>query len=233
MLVDPEGNFLSQRNKPEMATFSVALADRGLIVGREGFGSIHVPLLPVGLAADVTVWRSVVRAQQVSGDVDEWFSEVLSEPTSLVVMTASSNRPVNPDFGRPSDQVSFADGYPLLLTNTASHDDLNTRLEAPVPMNRFRPSVVIQGPPAWAEDGWSRVCIGNATFRVAKPCGRCLVTTTDQETGRRGAEPLRTLATFRQVGQSVNFGGYLIPDSLGEIRVGDEVMAAYARAAPR
>jgi uncharacterized protein YcbX len=90
-------------------------------------------------------------------------------------------------------------------------------------MNRFRPSVIINGPGAWAEDGWRAVRIGDLRFRVAKPCGRCLVTTTDQVTGVRGIEPLRTLASFRQIGQSVNFGIYLIPDEEGQIRVGDDV----------
>ena len=223
MLVDSVSTFLSQRGNPELATFSVELIDGGVRVFREGHGSVHVPARPSGRIVDATIWRSTLRAQQVSVEVDRWFLDALGQHCSLLAMTDISDRPVNPDFSRHGDQVSFADGYPLLLVNRASLDDLNQRLESAVPMNRFRPNVVVQGPPAWAEDSWANIQIGEAVFRVAKPCGRCLVTTTDQETGERGVEPLRTLAMFRQVDQSVNFGMNLIPDKLAEIRVGDPV----------
>jgi uncharacterized protein YcbX len=223
MLVDAERTFLSQRSLPEMATFSVAVADDGVTIARNDLGAIHVPIEPRGSESDVTVWRSVVQARQVSSEIDRWFSNALKQPCSLVAMTDDSKRPVNPDYGALGDQVSFADGYPLLLANVASLSDLNARLEASVPMNRFRPSVVVEGWPAWDEDTWTGVQIGDVFYRVAKPCGRCLVTTTDQETGERGIEPLRTLATFRQVDRSVNFGMYLIPDNVGEVSVGDEV----------
>ncbi|MHB8637658.1 MAG: MOSC domain-containing protein [Fimbriimonadaceae bacterium] len=225
MLVDGDRTFLSQRGTPQMACFSVEILENGLNVSRTGFGSIHVPASAEGVETDVTVWRSVVRARRVSSEADHWFSEALEQPCSLVAMTACSDRPVRVDFSRPGDQVSFADGFPLLLANAASLDDLNARLEAPVPMNRFRPNVVVRTAHAWAEDEWRQVRIGPVAFRAPRPCGRCLVTTTDQETGERGTEPLRTLATFRQVGQSINFGVNLIPDAEAEIRVGDDVMA--------
>jgi uncharacterized protein YcbX len=123
--------------------------------------------------------------------------------------------------------VSFADGYPLLLTSAESLGQLGEWLSAegerPVPMNRFRPSVVVTGFEPWAEDRWRRLRIGTVSFRVAKPCGRCLVTTTDQVTGERGGQPLRMLGRRRRFGHALHFGQNLIPDSPGLIRVGDPV----------
>jgi hypothetical protein len=144
---------------------------------------------------------------------------------------------VDPKFGAPGDVVSFADGYPLLLTSTGSLDELGTWLtdagSAPVPMNRFRPNAVVTGFEPWAEDHWHRVRIGAVTFRVAKPCGRCVVTTTDQITSERGKQPLAMLARRRRFGSSLVFGRRfgsslvfgqsVIPESGGTIAVGDAV----------
>ncbi|GAP51255.1 MOSC domain-containing protein, partial [Streptomyces azureus] len=135
-----------------------------------------------------------------------------------------------PEYARPGETVSFADGFPLLLTTTASLDALNALIaqgdhadEGPLPMNRFRPSVVVAGTDAWAEDGWSRLAIGDVSFRVAKTCGRCLVTTTDQGTGERGREPLYSLGRHRRLDGNLVFGQNLVPLSRGTIRVGDPV----------
>jgi len=129
--------------------------------------------------------------------------------------------------GNEVDVVSFADGYPLLLTSAGSLGQLGDWLaadgETPVPMTRFRPSVVVAGAPPWAEDGWRRIRIGAVPFRVAKPCGRCVVTTTDQITGERGRQPLTMLGQRRRFGKQLVFGQNLIPDSGGVIRVGDPV----------
>jgi uncharacterized protein YcbX len=132
-------------------------------------------------------------------------------------------RAVSPDHSRPGDIVGFADGFPLLLATTASLEDLNARLTVPVPMNRFRPNVVVEGCSPWEEDGWTQVTVGQVPFRVAKPCGRCVIITTDQRTGERGVEPLRTLATFRQKDGKVNFAQNCVPDADGVLAVGDEL----------
>jgi uncharacterized protein len=138
-----------------------------------------------------------------------------------------TRRPVDPQYGRNGDVVSFADGFPLLLTSTGSLGELGDWLaadgEIPVPMTRFRPSVVVAGAPPWAEDGWLRIRIGAVRFRVAKPCGRCVVTTTDQVTGERGRQPLKLLGRRRRFGKELVFGQNLIPDSGGVIRIGDPV----------
>jgi uncharacterized protein YcbX len=149
---------------------------------------------------------------------------------------------IDPEYAQPGESVSMADGYPLLLTTTGSLAELNARIAedhpddpvkgAALPMERFRPNVVVAGTAPWAEDHWRRVRIGALEFRVVKPCGRCLVTTTDQETGvRRGPEPLRALGRHHRIGQKLVFGQNLIPvrpagtdgDLLGTLAVGDEV----------
>jgi uncharacterized protein YcbX len=177
------------------------------------------------------VWRDVVTSSLVGEAADAWFSEALDRKLRLVYLDDPTRRRIDPRYGRPDDRVSFADGYPLLLTNTASLNVLNDWIleggsdEAPLPMTRFRPNVVVAGAPPWAEDGWvgRRVRIGAVTFRMPKLCARCVVPTTDQETAERGREPLRTLARYRNVDNRLLFGMNLIPDGTGEIRIGDEV----------
>ena len=140
-----------------------------------------------------------------------------------------TRRAVDPRYGRDGDVVSFADGYPLLLTSTASLDELGRWLiedgEQPVPMTRFRPNAVVTGAPPWAEDQWRRIRIGEVEFRVAKPCGRCVVTTTDQITGEVGSQPLKMLGRRRRrrFSKQLAFGQNMIPDGPGVIRVGDLV----------
>jgi uncharacterized protein YcbX len=139
-------------------------------------------------------------------------------------MTEAIERPVSPRHGRPGDRVSFADGYPLLLTTDASLGALNDRLDRPVPMNRFRPNLVVDGETPFGEDGWALIRVGEVRLRVVKPCARCVVTTVDQETGEVGREPLRTLATFRRHEDGgVLFGQNVVHEGPGVLRVGDDV----------
>jgi uncharacterized protein YcbX len=120
-------------------------------------------------------------------------------------------------------RVSFADGFPFLMISEESLADLNRRLADPLPMNRFRPNLVVAGGEPYAEDGWERIEIGGVRLRVVKPCARCLVTTTDQATGERGSEPLRTLATYRKVNGEVMFGQNVVHENAGHLRTGDIV----------
>jgi uncharacterized protein YcbX len=135
---------------------------------------------------------------------------------------------VDPAYGRPGDRVSFADGFPLLVVNTASLEDLNARLAQPVPIARFRSNLVVSGAAPWAEDGWRSLHVGHIAFRAVKPCTRCIVIATDQNTGARAPdrEPLRTLATFRpDAGGRALFGQNLVPDTLGRLAVGMPIAA--------
>jgi uncharacterized protein YcbX len=147
----------------------------------------------------------------------------LGTPVRLVHMPDSSVRSVNPDYGRASDRVSFADAFPLLLIAQESLDALNARLAEPIPILRFRPNIVVAGGRAHAEDEWRRIRLGRIECVVVKPCSRCATTTVDPATGVRGKEPLRTLTTYRSWNQKVWFGQNLIHRQQGEIGVGDPV----------
>jgi uncharacterized protein YcbX len=177
------------------------------------------------------VWKSDGLVAEDCGDpVAGWLSEALGCRCRLVRIGSEFRRPVLKSVARPGDIVTFADSVPFLVISEASLANLNDRLaergEEPVPMNRFRPNLVVRGCAAFAEDEWPRFRIGGVTFRAAGPCGRCVVTTTDQETATRGLEPLRMLATFRRDAvdpTNVNFGQNVIHEGTGSVGIGDEV----------
>jgi uncharacterized protein YcbX len=171
---------------------------------------------------------------------DAWFSELLGVPSRLVYLDDPTRRATNPLFSLPTDRVSFADGYPLLLASSGSLDDLNAHIaygprpeEGPVPMIRFRPNLVVDGPEPWVEDGWRRIRIGDAVFRAVKGCARCAIPMTNPQTLARTLEPTTTLARIRRFDGNVWFGMNLVPDNPGvEISVGDEVEVLEAVPAP-
>jgi len=170
----------------------------------------------------VTVWDQPCMAHEVSKEASAWFSENLGASSQLVYMPDNSVRPTDPDYSADADdQVSFADGYPLLILDQASLDLISERSGQHIPVDRFRPNVVITGGHAHIEDELKRLSIGELDFHGAKPCTRCIMTTIDQETGQGGQEPLKTLATYRSLGNKIQFGMNLIPMDLGSIRVGD------------
>jgi len=227
MLVDADCQFITQREHPALARLVVGYGPGAdITVSCAGYRSLSVAA-PRGRPEllKVTVWRSTVLAAAAGPEADAWFSAYLGEPARLVWLDDPTRRAVNPEYGRGGDVVSFADGYPLLLTTAGSLEQLGQWLteagQQPVPMNRFRPNVVVSGYEPWAEDRWRRIRIGAVSFRVVKPCARCVVTTIDQATGERGRQPLRILARHRRVGKNLLFGQNLIPDSPGLIRVGD------------
>jgi uncharacterized protein len=229
LLTDDDGRMLTQREEPRLTQLRPAAADGGLILRAAGRAPLRVVAEP-GEPTEVRVRSDPVLAIPAGGGAaDAWLSELLDRKVRLLYLDDATRRPVNHGYGRPDDRVSFADAYPVLLASTSSLAALNDWIveggaEA-LPMARFRPNVVVVGAAPWAEDGWlgRRVRIGSVTFRAPKLCDRCVVTTTDQETGERGDEPLRTLARYRQWDQKLWFGLNLIPDGTGELRVGDEV----------
>jgi uncharacterized protein len=229
LIVDADCQFMTQRKHPALARIVVTPGPGAdITVSCDGY-----PALPVAAPDEsaellkVTVWRSTVLAASAGPQADAWFSAYLGEPARLVYLDDPTRRAVDPEYSKGGDTVSFADGYPLLVTSTASLGQLNEWLTAAghqaVPMNRFRPNIVVSGHPPWDEDRWRRILIGAVSFRVAKPCGRCVVTTTDQATGERGSQPLKMLAARRRFGQNLVFGQNLIPDSPGHIRIGDPI----------
>ncbi len=226
MLVDRENKFITARKQPMLATVQTAIGTTELKVTAEGMPELSLPLQPEHVSTTaVTVWRDTVPAVQVGRAADEWFSAFLSQDVRLVQMTDDIVRPVDQTFAQAGDEVSFADGFPLLLISEASLDDLNRRLPIPVSMRRFRPNIVVSGSQPYAEDAWTRIRIGEVEFAGVKTCSRCIFTTIDPDSGKmsRDQEPLRTLGTYRRDSGGVYFGQNMIPRSAGRIRVGDEV----------
>lgn len=222
MVVDARGGFLSQRSHPRLALLRATVAggeSAPLWLEAPGLSPLEVPA-PCGLAAPVRIWNDTVAARDAGDEAAAWLSAFLGEPARLAHMADDVVRPLT---AAPGGQVSFADAYPYLLLSAGSLADLNRRLAAPLPMDRFRPNLVVDGCTPFAEDGWRRLRAGRVVFRIAAPCARCTVTTVDQATGERGAEPLRTLATYRQRDGKIWFGQNLIAENEGPVRRGDPV----------
>ncbi len=227
MLVDEKNQFLTQREFPKMATFEVSISENSLRVSIDG-NEKSLSLEPENTeTANVKIWQSRCRAKVYEDDVNRWFGDLLQINCKLIVMPDEARRIVNPFYAvkKYEDTVSFADGYPFLLIGENSLNDLNARLAAPLPMNRFRPNLVVRDADAFAEDNWKKIKIGATIFHLVKPCDRCVMTTIDQKTGISGGkEPLKTLADFRQKGQKLLFGQNLIAENSGEkIKIGDKI----------
>ena len=223
MIVDAAGTFVTQREAPELALVDTTLEGETLRLSAPGLSGLALPLVYEGFATrNVRVWLDEVQSA-VHPEGSAWFSAYLRTPHELVYMPDHHRRQVNPERAKPGDIVSFADGYPFLVISEASLADLNSRLEIPVTMDRFRPNIVVSGTEAFAEDGYARVRFGEIAFRGPKRCERCVITTIDPKTGQGGKEPLRTLAKFRLEDQKVWFGMNLIHDNVGVLRVGDPV----------
>jgi uncharacterized protein len=223
MLVDDNGRFISQREFPEIALLSVAFHGEGLIVTDPAGRQLLVPYyLKRSTSIIVKVWSDECEALSVDTAADEWFSEYLSTRVALVVMPDSTRRRSKGAL-TPEDIVSFADAYPIVLIGENSLADLNSRLDEPIMMNRFRPNLVTSGHQAFSEDTWQEISIGTERLHAVSNTGRCVMTNIVQETAKRMLEPLQTLATYRLSDQKIKFGRNLIPASFGWIHVGDEV----------
>lgn len=222
MLVDNQNSFLTQRKFPGMALISVELAPESLVVRGPAMKDLEVPFrLKNPETLRVRVWDDVVEAHSAGDDASSWFSQFLGFPCKLVSMPEGAIRLVNPKYGQ--SQMSFADSFPLLLISEASLNDLNSRLDTPVPMNRFRPNLVVRGCSPYEEDEWQGICIGAIAIQIGKPCSRCTVPTVDQSTGIQGKEPIRTLSTYRSRDGKVYFGQNVIHLSKGTLTVGDHI----------
>ncbi|MFI0713443.1 MOSC domain-containing protein [Streptomyces inhibens] len=230
LLVDAERRQITQRQQPKLALAHAEVLPGGALgLTAPGMPPLTVEVPEFEETVPVQVWKDEVEAVLAGQAAAEWFRGYLGVECRLVHLDApEKRRPIDPEYSEPGETVSFADGFPLLLTTTSSLDALNSLIaqgdhadEGPLPMNRFRPNVVVDGTAPWAEDDWHRVRIGEVVFQVAKPSSRCVVTTTDQRTAERGKEPLRTLARHRRFGDRLVFGQNLIPRGVGTIRIGD------------
>jgi uncharacterized protein len=224
MLTDTTGKFISQRETPMLALIHTAIIGESLVITYED-SSIMVPLNSQhysGSKEKVTIWDDEVEARIVGKNFNDWFSDVLGEKVWFCFQHESKKREVEKKYGANS-MVSFADGYPYLFISDASLKDLNDKLEQPIPMNRFRPNIVVANAKPFAEDGWGKLSAGDAIFHCLKPCARCQVPTIDQETGKMGKEPTKTLATFRKHEHKVLFGMNAVVEKQGTVKVGDVI----------
>jgi uncharacterized protein len=224
MLIDDAGIFITQRAHSIMAFFKLSLAGDQFTVNFKG-DYIHLPadapLSQVPITA--TIWDDTIEVHEVLGEYSLWFSQRLGMNCRLVYFPEDNQRLVDEKYRLENNSVSLADGYPFLIIGQSSLDDLNARLENPVPMNRFRPNFVFTGGKPYEEDQWKNFTIGKNRFVGVKPCGRCGLPTVNQETGERGTEPLATLTTYRRMNNKVYFGQNLLAIDCYEIHEGDKI----------
>jgi uncharacterized protein YcbX len=226
MLVDGDGKFLTQRVHPVMALLKLTMDNEQLTITHTKKLSKHSILLNPSRTnelREVTIWDDTVQAIEVSGESSRWFSEMLSIPCKLVYFPEENVRAVDPRFASNNENVSLADGYPFLIIGEASLADLNSKMESPLPMNRFRPNFVFSGGEAFEEDQWKEFTIGSNRFLGVKPCSRCVLTTVDQDTAIKGTEPLRTLATYRKWDNKIYFGQNLLAINHTFVTEGDRI----------
>lgn len=226
MIVDAAGRFLTGRQLPRLVLVRATPTAAGVTLQAPGADALDVanPTQPATRRL-AKVWDDTVDAADAGDAAARWLSRWLEREVRLVYMDASATRPIEPDYAGPGDEVSFADGFPLLAISQAALDALNARLDAPLPMLRFRPNLVIEGTTPHAEDGWRRLRVGPVEFDAVKPCTRCVFTTVDPERGAfdPSGEPLRTLKTYRRSAAGITFGMNMIARGSGTLRVGDAV----------
>jgi len=233
MAVDADGGFLSQRRIPKMAIIQATpLPDDGLHLAAAGMPSLQVNKT-AGRAQerDVIVWHDQVRALDGGDDAAAWLTQVLNCDTRLVYCPPARARVVDRSFASGSEQVGFADGFPLLVIGHSSLDEINVQLrergQQQIGAERFRPNIVVEGAAPFEEDTWRQIVIGDdpgtITIDIVKPCARCSIISVDPRTGIQGVEPMRTLATFRRRGDAVYVGQNTIPRHEGCLVTGAPV----------
>jgi uncharacterized protein YcbX len=222
LIADPNARFLTQRELPRMALIVPTVEKQQLFLDAPGMERLAVPLHPErGEAKNATIWRDQCAAISVGEIAAEWLSRFLGRACELLYMPDATRRNTDEKFG-PRALVGFADGYPFLLVSEASLAEV-ARHGADVPMNRFRPNIVVGGCGPFAEDGWRTIRIGPITFHLVKPCARCPIPNVDQETAAVGKEVTLALASFRRRGNDVLFAMNLTHVGEGTIRAGDRV----------
>lgn len=232
LVVDARNRFLTQREHAEMALLAVEPAYNGFLLRHRQRPELLPLYIPFEAQPDktlfVSIWDDMVFAWRGTPEADAWLTEALGQPCKLVYMSDMARREVEPDkpeLNPAGTLVSFADGYPYLLATEESLAKLNAQLAEPVPMDRFRPNLIVRGAPADAEMNWTDFEIAGQAFRSVRGCGRCIVTTIDQATAEKNpaSEPLRTLATYRKPDRKVIFGQNVTGPASGRVQVGDAV----------
>ncbi len=226
MLIDENNKFITQRKFHELALIDLKIEKDTMILSHRtrNYGKAEAPLeTSHGKLMISHIWHDEVEVLWPGLPADKWFSEILNIPCKLVFMPREAKRQIDTDWVPEPMNTSLSDSYPYLLTNEASLADLNQKAHKSMEMRRFRPNIVVAGAPPWAEDRWQRFRAGEAVFRIIKPCARCVVTTIDPDTGKKGREPLKTLSTYRKDGHKILFGQNMILEKRGILRVDDKI----------
>ena len=226
MLVDENNQFMTQRDTIEMALLKTSIHKDSLQVTFKSNVSENILIpLTIGNRKRITVriWDDTCDAIEPGDFFNEWFSDILKKTCKLVYMPDDSLRKVDGNYAANEEITSFSDGYPILLIGQASLDELNSRLKDPVPINRFRPNMVFTGSSAFEEDEFEQFTIGAINFMGVKLCGRCVMTTIDQNNAIKYKQPLQTLSTYRQANNKIYFGQNLLHTGTGMVNVHDEV----------
>jgi uncharacterized protein YcbX len=198
MVIDGKGTFLSQRTHPQLARIVPEVASNALVLTAPGLPPLHLPLTSDGERVAVRVHRHPCVGLDQGRAANEWVSRALGEAVRLVRVPPNTERRADPAFaGTVPAPMGFADGYPVLVVNQSSLDDLNERMPEAIPMERFRPNIVLEGLPAWAEDRIDTINVGDLTLRLVKPCTRCTIPAVDQQTGLPSTDPGPVLKQFR------------------------------------
>ena len=200
LIVTPSGRFITQREAPRLALIEPAIDAGNLTLRAPGMAPLEVhPGDYARTPVQVTIWRDHCKAFDAGRDAAQWLEQFLGRPVRLVRFDTSQPRLVDPEWsGDVPGYSKFSDGYPVLVISNASLAELNTRLEKPLPMERFRPNLVLEGCEPYAEDSMRTIELDGVQLQLVKPCTRCVITTTDQQTGQRdGVEPLQTLKSYR------------------------------------
>jgi hypothetical protein len=222
MVVTPEGDLLTQREYSKLAWVLPTLNNGFITLSAPDFDSVQFTIQKTGTTQPVNIWHTKGVAAIDQGDESaQWFSDWLGAPVRLVHIAPGIQRRIKPDYAiHDDDHTGFADGYPILIASEEGLQDLNSRLEEPVPMNRFRPNIVVKGCEPFAEDTWNKIKVGDVELAVVKPCARCVVTTIDKDTLVQKKEPLKTLAQYRKHELGAIFGQNVIPLNEGRLQLG-------------
>lgn len=224
MLIDSNNQFLSQRKLPKMALIKTQITNDELILSNPHAENISLPLFPTtGNDIETTIWKDQCPAKTTTKIADQWLSDFLGIECKLVYQTDDTVRSVDPDYAKSSDKVNFSDGFPFLIVSSASFQALNQEMKLQLPIQRFRPNLVISNCESYAEDSWREISINEIRFRLPKPCSRCPVPTINIKTAERGKEPLKTLNRIRRWNNRVFFGQNALHDNSGELSVGAKV----------
>ena len=223
MVVDESGVMLTQRKLSSMCLINVTLTEAGIQLSTSAMESLQVTIPISANILKVKVWNDECMAYDAGDEAANWLSQFLNISCRLVYFPEDEIRQVDLDYANEGDKTAFSDGFPLLLISQASLDDLNSRLDNPISMNRFRPNIVVEGCQPYEEDSWKKIKIGDIDYSIVKPCSRCVIPSINPETAEREKEPTKTLITYRKRDNKIFFGQNVIAQATGKIDVGMHV----------